>query len=157
MDILQAVGFSSIFIMPELLVSTHPVVVQSHMDTAGRNFLAAVVDPRTAHEMAEVNCIGIDLEVAAMDGGTGGDEGSVHVTQNNSLASFIIPDSGNLGMSFYSALHRGNDGRKAGSRACAVREPIRGAVGKIFRVQCDLLAFLALHELAWSALLDGVV
>lgn len=34
MDVIEEVGFSSIFIMPEHIVSKHPFVGQSHMDAA---------------------------------------------------------------------------------------------------------------------------
>lgn len=40
MDIINNVGFSNIFIMPENFVSTHPFVRESHMDTARMDLFA---------------------------------------------------------------------------------------------------------------------
>lgn len=74
-----------------------------------------------------------------------------NVPDNEALDKFVKPDARNLGMSFYSAHRLGPTTRNAHSQACAVREPTRGVVGKVVRLQYDLPELLSKHALAWAA------
>lgn len=44
MDLIGEAGYSSIFVMPEHLVSTNPFIGQSNMDTAREDLLAGQMD-----------------------------------------------------------------------------------------------------------------
>lgn len=73
-------------------------------------------------------------------------EAATHI--NVRLAQCTITGGGNLGMSFYSASRSGGNARLVRARACAVRDPTRGAVGEIMRMQYGLPDLLAQYCLA---------
>lgn len=54
MDIISYVRFSSIFLMPEHLVSTHRFVGQSHLETPSDGLLAGEVETAASDEDDDV-------------------------------------------------------------------------------------------------------
>lgn len=60
MNVINIVGFSSIFIMPDNLVSNHPFVGESHIDAARADLLAGEVGGLrdTEHGCDEMDVIG---------------------------------------------------------------------------------------------------
>lgn len=169
MDSINEVYFSSISIMSEHFVTIHPFVRESHMDTAGEHLLAGdgvtargnnMTDERITMKMGEMETLTEFAMITLTRCKTPvlapecPQDTSLVLTCQRTLvwALFVIPDAGNLGMSYYSLkCHRSTTCTTANvrSRPCAIREPTRGAVGKIIRLQYDLHDPLARHALAW--------
>lgn len=94
------------------------------MDTAREDVLESEIsesgdrehDIEAEHEdhLATIEDAGIG------SGMTSGEGTAVQMVDNTHLAQFIVPDAGNLEMSFYSEKRRGAASRKARRRACTV-------------------------------------
>lgn len=134
-DVIKAAGMSSIFIVPNDLVSTHSFAGESHMYTARDDLLEGEVGyggNGTVHAAAhavhgngedgdelfdsrEAACIWTGMPSGDMNGGG--------YPENTRFTQCIVPESGSLAMSFLTTKRRCATPPKTQSRACAVRRP----------------------------------
>lgn len=158
-DVITDIGFSSILIIPEQLLSTHPFLGESHMDTARDDLLEGEF---STDRIGTTDCGGngennnnddgdehLDIIAkAVIRTGLTADKMVRGALRNNArLANFVIPDAGHLGMSFFRVKRRAATTRSTRSRTSVVREPTEGAVENIVRHQYDLPDLLAQHAL----------